>query len=136
MREATERLRRMQELKIDWAAHYMEPARLWCDLIQNEFTVLRRRLRDELAPKVVDDFQNVPPEYRDGECREGEPLTAEYVGKAEKFNLSGSQLTKHFGEGMKLTDRIKVGRKYIYRFKEIAAFSSKKIFEEDRRENL
>ena len=82
---------------------------------------LSERQIDRMAAAGLDD--GIPVGYRDHERPGGEPLTAEYVSRSETYGISESTLTRLAQESQ--VHRIKRGRKYLYRYKDIAAESGK-----------
>jgi len=66
---------------------------------------------------------SIPPEYRENEKKNGEPLTAPYLESNPQWDLPSHYLSRHYSaDGTKrLTKRIKVGRAYAYMFEEVAA---------------
>ncbi len=93
-------------------------------------TVRHRKLKEEIPSDwiIYKAWEEVPARFRDGGKLGGKPLTVEYV-KGEGFdrwNLCGSYITKHFGEGKTLTTRAKVGRTYAYLYRELLALRDQK----------
>jgi hypothetical protein len=75
----------------------------------------------------VQSEREIPPDYRDGGLPNGAPLTTDLLEIPEKYNLSGSYLTKNYSG-----PTMKWGRKKVYRHAEIAALSDQKSRRNDR----
>ena len=79
--------------------------------------------------------EDVPAEYRDGGKPDGEILTVKYLENTSKWDLKGPYLSRNYGPDKTLTSRIRVGKSYAYRHKEVAALRDIKTDYEAKRED-
>jgi hypothetical protein len=73
----------------------------------------------------VSNVSDIPAEFRYHTRKEGDPLTAEVIER--KYDMSHSHLSKRYRG-----PRLKLGRKYVYRHKEIATLTDQKQLQDSR----
>lgn len=98
----------------------------WCDAQEQVGTAAPRPVAAGANSSLVEGdghagAAEVPAEFRYLEKPDGEVLTPMAIASNPELAISGSTLSKNFGEGKPLTKRIPLGKGYAYSYKEVAA---------------
>ncbi len=68
----------------------------------------------------------VPPQFKRDEDPNGDLLTAKYIVNWSDLELTNTDLSRYFGPGKPLTRRVRVGKGWVYLYRELKALSKAK----------
>lgn len=103
------------------AKQYLRSVRDWLDGQNNVAHPTQESLMHASSTPQHEAAPSIGREYRYLERPDGEVLTPSAIANNPELNITGSTLSKNFGQGKPLTKRILAGKAYAYSYKEVAA---------------